>query len=46
VDDIIITGNDVAPLTQLIQKINLEFSTTDSGSLSYLLGLEVTANNH
>lgn len=41
-DDIIITGNDVALLTQLIQQIHLEFATTDiSGSLSYFLGLEV-----
>lgn len=42
VDDIIVTGNDVAALRALVSKIRIEFAIKDLGRLGYFLGLEVS----
>lgn len=45
VDDILITGNDLAYLTDFIKNLNDMFSLKDLGSLSYFLGIEVQRTN-
>ena len=41
VDDIILTGNDIACISQLKHYLNDTFSIKDLGILHYFLGLEV-----
>jgi histone deacetylase 1/2 len=40
VDDIIITGSNVAVITNIIQQLHKEFAITDLGPLSFFLGIE------
>jgi histone deacetylase 1/2 len=41
VDDILITGNSITHIQQLISKLNAEFALKQLGSLDYFLGIEV-----
>ncbi|GAU41870.1 hypothetical protein TSUD_366180 [Trifolium subterraneum] len=41
VDDIIITGNSLPKIQQLISKLNAEFALKQLGTLDYFLGIEV-----
>ena len=41
VDDIVITGNDVAKISQLKMHLSSHFQTKDLGSLKYFLGIDV-----
>ena len=45
VDDMIITGNDVAGITSLKQSISQHFEMKDLGALNYFLGLEISSNS-
>lgn len=42
VDDIIILGISTSDIDNLIKSLNVKFSLQDLGSLSYLLGIEVS----
>jgi hypothetical protein len=39
VDDIIVTGNNEAPMQSVIGKLQIDFAMKDLGSLSYFLGI-------
>jgi hypothetical protein len=41
VDDIIVTSNKPALLSQLVSRLSSEFSMKDLGPLHYFLGIEV-----
>ena len=41
VDDIVITGSDIAGITSLKEFLKTQFHTKDLGSLKYFLGIEV-----
>lgn len=41
VDDILVTGNDIAYVNDFVKKLDKIFSLKDLGSLYYFLGLEV-----
>ncbi|GKV15182.1 hypothetical protein SLEP1_g25984 [Rubroshorea leprosula] len=45
VDDMIITGDDVASVEELKQSLSQKFEMKDLGGLSYFLGLEVTSSD-
>lgn len=45
VDDIVITGNDVATICQLKKHLFRHFQTKDLGCLKYFLGIEVAQSN-
>ncbi|GKV42316.1 hypothetical protein SLEP1_g49726 [Rubroshorea leprosula] len=45
VDDMIITGDDVAGVEELKQSLSQKFEMKDLGVLSYCLGLEVTSSD-
>lgn len=40
-DDIVITGSDIAGITSLKEFLKTQFHTKDLGSLKYFLGIEV-----
>jgi Reverse transcriptase (RNA-dependent DNA polymerase) len=46
VDDIIITGNCISAIQDLIATLNSTFSIKDLGTLHYFLGIEVTSQQH
>jgi hypothetical protein len=42
VDDIIVTGNNLSAINNLIHKLKLEFAMKDLGPLHFFLGIHVT----
>ena len=46
VDDIIITGNDMASISLLKSFLHGQFHTKDLGMLKYFLGIEVMRSKH
>lgn len=46
VDDIVITGTDLALIAQLKQHLQKSFHMKDLGPLTYFLGLEIHAGSH
>ena len=46
VEDILVTGSDPAPLAQFIQHMHTVFSMKELGTVSYFLGISVTALSH
>lgn len=45
IDDILLTGNDVNMIAQLVLNLNKEFALKDLGVLSYFLGFEASSND-
>ena len=45
VDDMIITGDDVARITSLKQSLSQHFEMKDFGALNYFLGLEISSDS-
>ena len=41
VDDLLVTGNDIALVKEFKKQMEKEFEMTDMGEMSYFLGMEI-----